>query len=71
MILPENIRSTCKTFVDDTSLFSPVLDKGTSQDELNYDLQMVSNWAFSIKLNSTRPPPPPQKKKKAQKVIFF
>ena len=70
MILPENIRSTCKTFVDDTSLFSPVLDKGTSQDELNYDLQMVSNGGFKKKKNSTLPPPPP-KKKKAQKVIFF
>ena len=69
MILPENIRSTCKTFVDDTSLFSPVLDKGTSQDELNYDLQMVSNWAFSRKLNSTLPPPP--KKKKSTKSDFL
>ena len=49
MILPDNIRSTCKTFVDDTSLFSHVLDKDTSQDELNYDLQKVSDWAFSRK----------------------
>ena len=48
--LPDNIRSTCKIFADDTSLFSHVLDKDTSQDELNYDLQKVSDWAFQWKM---------------------
>ena len=33
--LPDNIRSTCKVFADDTSLFSHGLNKDTSQDELN------------------------------------
>ena len=41
--LPENIRSTCKILADDTSLFSHVLDKDTSQEELNYGLQKVSD----------------------------
>ena len=36
--LPDKILSTCKIFADDTSLFSHVLDKDTSQDELNYGL---------------------------------
>ena len=44
--LPDNIRSTCKSFADDTSLFAHVLDKDTSQNKLNYDLQKVSDWAF-------------------------
>ena len=42
--LPDNIQSTCKIFADDTSLFSHVSDKSTSQIELNKDLQAISNW---------------------------
>ena len=44
--LPDKIQSTCKIFADDTSLFSHVFNKDTSQDELNNDLQKVSDWAF-------------------------
>ena len=65
--LPDNIRSTCKIFADDTSLFSHVLDKDTSQDELNYDLQKVSDWAFQWKMQFN---PDPPKKKQEQEVIF-
>ena len=48
--LPDNIQSTCKIFEDDTSLFSHVFNKDTSQDELNNDLQKVSDWAFQWKM---------------------
>ena len=64
--LPDNIRSTCKIFVDDTSLFSHVLDKDTLQDELNYDLQKVCDWALhwnSMQFN-------PEPKKQAQQMTF-
>ena len=44
--LRDNIQSICKIFADDTSLFSHVSDKSTSQCELNKDLQAISNWAF-------------------------
>ena len=44
--LQDNIQSTCKIFADDASLFSHVLNKGTSQGELNHDLQKVSDWDF-------------------------
>ena len=45
--LQDNIRSTCKTFCRWHILFSHVLDKDTWQeDELMYDLQYVSDWAF-------------------------
>ena len=52
-------------FLDDTSLFSHVLDKDTSQDELNYDLQKVSDWAFQWKMQFN-----PDPKKQPQEVIF-
>ena len=48
--LPDNIQSTCKIFADDTSLFSHVFNKDISQDELNNDLQKVSDWAFQWKM---------------------
>ena len=47
--LPDNIQLTCKIFADDTSLFSHILNKDTSQDELNNDLQKLNNWAFQWK----------------------
>ena len=48
--LRDNIRSACNIFADSTSHFSHVLNKETSQDELNYDLQMVSNRTFQWKM---------------------
>ena len=48
--LPDKIKSTFKIFADGTYLFSHVLNKGTSQDELNYDLQKVSDWSFHWKI---------------------
>ena len=64
--LPDNIRSTCKIFADSTSFFSHALDKGTSQDELNYDLQKVSDWDFQWKMQFNLNPTKP-----AQEAIFF
>ena len=63
--LPDNIQSTCKIFVDDTSLFSHVFNKGTSQDKLNNDLQKVSDWAFQWKMQFN-----PDPNKQAQELIF-
>ena len=61
--LPDKNRSTCKIFADGTSFFSHALDKDTSQDELNYDLQKVK---FQRKIQFNADP-----KKQAQEVIFF
>ena len=63
--LPDKIQSTCKIFADDTSLFSHVFNKDTSQDELNNDLQKVSDWAFQWKMQFN-----PDSNKQAQEVIF-
>ena len=64
--LPDNIQSTCKTFVNDTSLCSHVSDKSTSQHELNKDLQGVSNWASQWKMQLN-----PDPNKQAQEVYFL
>ena len=66
--LPNNIRSTCKSFADDISLFSHDLDKDTSQDELNYDLQKVSDLRFQWKMQFN---PDPTKKITASKITDF
>ena len=63
--LPDNIQSTCQMFADDTSPFSHVFNKDTSQDELNNDLQKVSDWAFRWKMQFN-----PDPNKQAEEVIF-
>ena len=63
--LPDNIRLICKIFADGTSFFSHALNKDTSQDELNSDLQKVSDWTFQVKMQFNSDP-----KKQEQEVIF-
>ena len=63
--LPNDIQSTCKIFADDTSLFSKVLDKDRSQDELNNDLQRINQWAFQWKMRFN-----PDPRKQANEVCF-
>ena len=48
--LPDGIKSICKIFADDTSLFSKVKDKNCSTVELNNDLKTISNWAIQWKM---------------------
>ena len=40
--LPDGIKSICKIFADDTSLFSKVKDKNCSTVELNNDLKIIT-----------------------------
>ena len=40
----DNIVSTVKLFADNTSIFSAVNDANISADELNTDLQKISEW---------------------------
>ena len=48
--LPDGIKSICKIFADDRSLFSKVNDKNYSTVELNNDLKIISNWAIQWKM---------------------
>ena len=63
--LTNDIKSKCKLFADDTSLFSVVHDIDTSANDLNHDLEKISEWAFQWKMNFN-----PDHTKQAQEVIF-
>ena len=63
--LSDGITSICKIFADDTSLFSKVQDINRSANELNCDLEKVSNWAYQWKMQFN-----PDPNKQANEVIF-
>ena len=44
--VPESLEPTFKLFADDTSLFSTVYDPSMSADQLDKDLEKVSEWAY-------------------------
>ena len=63
--LPNGLKSECKLFADDTSLFSVVHDISTSASDINNDLTLISNWAFQWKMSFNTDP-----SKLAQKILF-
>ena len=63
--LTDGIKSICKIFADDTSLFSKVEDKNCSTVELNNDLKIISNWAFHWKMLFN-----PDPNKQAAAILF-
>ena len=63
--LSVNLLSTVKLFADDTSLFSAVNESSISANELNEDLQKISEWAYKWKMSFN-----PDLNKQAQRVIF-
>ena len=48
--LPDEIRTSCKIFVDDISLFSKVENKSYSNFQLNKDLETIIKWVFQWKM---------------------
>ena len=63
--LSDGLKSQCKLFADDTSLFSVIHDINTSASDLNEDLEKIGNWAFKWKMNFN-----PDPNKQAQEIIF-
>ena len=63
--LSDGLKSECKLFADDTSLFSVVNDINTSASDLNEDLEKIGNWSFKWKMNFN-----PDPNKQAQEIIF-
>ena len=61
----DNIRSEEKLFADDTSLFTVVYDVDIAADQLNRDLDIISDWTHQWKMQID-----PDKSKKAVQVIF-
>ena len=63
--LSKNLSSNNKLFADDTYIFSTVKNVNLSTDQLNSDVEKISNWPYQWK-KSFNPDP----KKQAQEVIF-
>ena len=63
--LPDGIKSICKIFADDTSLFSKIKDKNCSTVELNNDLKIISDLTLQWKMLFSADP-----NKQAVEIIF-
>ena len=63
--LKEGLSTNAKLFADDTSLLSVIHDNQTSANNLNKDLERISNWATHWKMNFN-----PDTTKQAQEVII-
>ena len=63
--LSYDIKSKCKLFADDTSLFSVAHDIDTSANNHNHDLEKISKWAFQWKMKFN-----PNPAKQVQEIIF-
>ena len=63
--IPEGIKSICKIFADDTSLFSIVKKNELSQNNLNSDLKKISEWAHQWKMLFN-----PDPRKQATEIYF-
>ena len=46
--LPDGLKSICKVFADDTSLYSKINDKDKSNIDINNDLVKISRWALPV-----------------------
>ena len=63
--LERNIRSNIKFFADDTMLFSIVKDPVISANDLNYELDIIYQWAHQWKMEFN-----PDPTKQATEVLF-
>ena len=63
--LADGIKSLCKMFTDDTSLFSKVYDIHNSASKANDDLGKIIYWAYQWKMQFN-----PDPNKQANEVIF-
>ena len=63
--LTNGLKSECKLFADDTSLFSVAHDLNASASDINNDLKLISDWTFQWKKNFN-----PDPSKQAQEIIF-
>ena len=63
--LEKNIKSNVTFFADDTMLFSIVMDPLISANELNFDLNIINQWAYQWKMEFN-----PGPNKQATEVLF-
>ena len=46
----DNISANVRLLADDTSLFTTVYDESVAADQLNIDLETISDWAYLWKM---------------------
>ena len=63
--LSDGLKSECKIFADDSSLFSVFHDINTSASDFNEDLEKIGSWAFKWKMNFN-----PGPNKQAPEITF-
>ena len=63
--LSDGLTSICKIFADDNSLFSKVFNINESANDLNFDLEKISKWAYQWKMQFN-----PDPNKQTNEVIF-
>ena len=63
--LPDGLKSICKIFADDTSLYSKINDLDTSNISIYNSLVKISRWAYQWKISLK-----PDIKKQAAEVYF-
>ena len=56
---PDELKSNVELFADDTSLFSVVKNKEESASNLTNDLDMISKWAYNLKMSFNPEPEKP------------
>ena len=62
---PHRLTSVCKIFADDTSFFSKAFNINESANDVNIDLEKISQWAYQWKMQFN-----PDPNKQANEVIF-
>ena len=63
--LTADLKCNVKLFADDTSLFTVVEDSNTAANDMNHDLELISQWAYDWKMSFN---PDPQKQ--AVELVF-
>ena len=63
--LTADLKCNVKLFADDTSLFTVVKDSNTAANDMNHDLESISQWAYDWKMSFN---PDPQKQ--AVELVF-
>ena len=63
--LPDELITTPKLFADDTAIFSVVHCSNQTVNDLNHDLDKISDWAYKWKMEFNSDPSKP-----VQEMIF-
>ena len=63
--LTADLKCNVKLFADDTSLFTVVEDSNSAANDMNHDLELISQWAYDWKMSFN---PDPQKQ--AVELVF-